>query len=59
MATLGTPASVHLLSMIISSAKQTSNYVKTTLACEKKLEHSELGSSQIYRSWDRLNKMAA
>lgn len=31
MATLGTPASVHLPSMIISSAKQTSNYVKTTL----------------------------
>lgn len=43
MATLGTQASVHLLSMIISSAKQTSNYVKTTLACEKKLEYSVLG----------------
>lgn len=66
MATLGTPASVHLLSMIISSAKQTSNYVKTTLACEKKLEPSELGfgSSKIYNSsteagQDRLNIMAA
>lgn len=47
MAFLGTRASVKaqpdLLSMIISSAKQTSNYVKITLACEKKLDHSVLG----------------
>lgn len=45
MTSRGTQASVKTqpnLSVIISLAKQTSNYVKTTLASEKKLEYSVL-----------------
>lgn len=42
-ATPGTQASEWLRSMIISSAKQTSHYVKTTLACEKRLGRTVLG----------------
>ena len=44
MASRGTKASVqtgpNLLSVIISLAKQTSNYAKITVASEKKLEYS-------------------